>query len=151
MSTICILTDFSDASRRAYPVAERLARQAGAELNLVHVTPVLPPVPATAAAPLPAPPVEAASNPLPDLEHAQARIEEEREHFTDGAALSTVVLAGEKVDETVTEHAAKTGAEFLVLATHGRSGVRRLLLGSVAESILRRAVTPVVVVPTSGA
>jgi len=45
--------------------------------------------------------------------------------------------------------AAEWGADLIVLGTHGRGGIKRLLLGSTAESVLRHAPCPVLVVPES--
>lgn len=50
----------------------------------------------------------------------------------------------------VTETAQRISAGMIVIGTHGRSGLTRMLLGSVAEQILRRSTCPVLVVPTHG-
>ena len=57
------------------------------------------------------------------------------------------VRAGHPVD-VVLDLAHEEGADWLVLGTHARRGLNRLLLGSVAEDIQRRATIPVVTVPT---
>lgn len=53
---------------------------------------------------------------------------------------------GEVVD-TIIEVAQDEGFDLLIMATHGRTGLRRVLLGSVAEGVLRRAPCPVLLVP----
>jgi len=53
-----------------------------------------------------------------------------------------IVLEGEPVLE-ITDYAKKIHADAIVIGTHGRSGIQRLLLGSVAEGVLRQAVMPV--------
>jgi len=53
---------------------------------------------------------------------------------------------GVPADEIVT-HANRTAAELIVMGTHGRTGIRRVLLGSVAEQVLHKARCPVLVVP----
>ena len=55
------------------------------------------------------------------------------------------VLSGSPAP-TILEHAEASNAELLVVGTHGRTGLRRLLLGSVAERVLRAAHLPVLVV-----
>jgi universal stress protein A len=45
----------------------------------------------------------------------------------------------------IIDHASKTGASMIVLGSHGASGIRRLLVGSTAESVMRYAPCPVVV------
>lgn len=53
---------------------------------------------------------------------------------------------GQPTDEIL--HAAEAmGADLIVMGTHGRTGLRRFLLGSVAEAVVRRSATPVLVVP----
>jgi nucleotide-binding universal stress UspA family protein len=52
------------------------------------------------------------------------------------------------VAEAIAGEAARWRADVVVLGTHGRRGVERLLLGSVAESVARRSVVPVLLVPS---
>ena len=61
-----------------------------------------------------------------------------------------VLSGGGRVHEEVCEHAAKIGADLIVAGTHGRGAVGRLLLGSVAEKLIRASEVPVVVVPEGG-
>jgi len=55
------------------------------------------------------------------------------------------------VAETIADEAASWPADVVVLGTHGRRGVERLLLGSVAEGVARRSVVPVLLVPSRAA
>jgi nucleotide-binding universal stress UspA family protein len=131
--TIVFPTDFSACAGHAFPMACALARDYGARLVLVHVKP--PPVAAySELGPLVAEPVELAHE-------LQARLEEIRpadpsipvEHrFREGDAAQEIVDVAEEVQ-----------AELIVMATHGRTGLGRLLMGSVAEEVLRRASCPV--------
>lgn len=59
--------------------------------------------------------------------------------------VDTVVRYGDVVDTVLNEVAAQRPT-MVVMGTHGRTGLRRVLLGSVAESVIRRATVPVVVV-----
>ena len=60
----------------------------------------------------------------------------------------TEVLDGDPVDVILTR-AKEMKADLIVMGTHGRAGLPRLLMGSVAEGVLRRAPCPVVLVPLS--
>lgn len=61
--------------------------------------------------------------------------------------VSSHVLASADVDVAITTYAKEQGAAFLVVASHGRGGIRRLVMGSVAERLLRTSKVPVVIVP----
>ncbi len=62
-----------------------------------------------------------------------------------GLVVDVEVLAGEPVARIV-EEAGRTGASFIVVGTHDRRGVTRLVLGSVAEAVVHQAAVPVLVV-----
>jgi nucleotide-binding universal stress UspA family protein len=64
-------------------------------------------------------------------------------------AESAVLYSGQVVNEIV-EYADKNDVDLIVIATHGRSGVSRLVLGSVADRLLRTACTPVLMVRAPG-
>lgn len=65
-----------------------------------------------------------------------------------GAAAETVLLeaSGERVASVIEDEARKWPADLIVIGTHGRSGLNRLLLGSVAEGVVRMASVPVLLV-----
>jgi nucleotide-binding universal stress UspA family protein len=67
-----------------------------------------------------------------------------------GAKTETVLLdaSGERVATVIAGEAARCGADLIVIGTHGRSGLSRLLLGSVAEGVVRGASIPVLLVPS---
>lgn len=63
-------------------------------------------------------------------------------------ATSALVEAGSRrIAAAVVEQAAKEGADLIVMGTHGRRGFERLILGSVAEGVARRATVPVLLLP----
>jgi hypothetical protein len=64
----------------------------------------------------------------------------------DTPAVQLIVAIG-KPAQTVLATAARTGADLVVVGTHGLTGVRRLFFGSTAEAILRRTTLPVLAVP----
>jgi nucleotide-binding universal stress UspA family protein len=57
-----------------------------------------------------------------------------------------VDAAGRRIATAIVEEAARWGAELIVMGTHGRHGFEHLILGSVAEGVVRRAVTPVLLI-----
>ncbi len=57
------------------------------------------------------------------------------------------VLPDDSVAHGILAAADRVGADMIVMGTHGRTGLSRLVLGSVAEAVLRRAAVPVLVVP----
>lgn len=129
---ICCAVDFSDPSRLALYRAADLAKRDGAELLLVHVYEVPQPTGDMLVAPLdlsgPAA-AEAERNMVSWVAEA-ARLR--------GAPVKTRILAGQAAVE-VGRAAHEAGCDLLVVGTHGRTGVRRLVLGSVAERIVREA------------
>lgn len=134
--TILFPTDFSETSTRAFGYACELARENRAKLVAVHV---LEPVPPLVADGIVIPcdlegARDAAQQRLWNLTPNQSGLEFERE-LCDGPAAATIVKTAEEIS-----------ADLIVMGTHGRSGVRRLLLGSVAEEVLRHAHCPVLLV-----
>lgn len=134
-------TDFSDASRAALAHAIGLAQWGGAEITIVHASPIVP----LAGIELAVAVSMASANPttwgvlLDDLaefaEPARAA----------GLDVHTALVEGDAVHE-ILGMAEAVSADLLVMGTRGRSGLNRWLLGSVTESVLRRAACPVVTV-----
>ena len=127
-------TDYSDLSRPAFEMACSLARDFGAELVICHVSP---------------PPVAAVANgivvdiPTGEAEQMRARLEKVKPD--DALSVTHQLLRGDPASEIV-RFAAEAGIDLIVLGTHGRGGLSRFLMGSVAEHVLRRAKCPVVTV-----
>jgi universal stress protein A len=139
MQTILCPTDFSKPSEYAFRVAGALARDHGARLVILHVSQpefvygeMIPPPP-----PSPAEYKEKIWQAFHKLEETDPKIREVR--------VETKIVEGVPGDEIVNV-AKETGAEMIVMGTHGRTGLRRLLMGSVAEQVLRRAPCPVMTV-----
>lgn len=129
---ICCAVDFSEPSRFALYQAADLAKRDGAELLLVHVYEI--PQPAgellVAAADLTGPAAAEAEKAMAGWVAEAARLS--------GAPVRTRLLAGQPALE-VTQAAREAGCDLVVVGTHGRTGVKRLVLGSVAERIVREA------------
>ena len=132
--TILFPTDFSTASDAALVHAESLARQMNARLLIVHVE---------------EPPLAYGGGelyyglPEPSSERILKMLEDVKP--SDPAVPYTHRLTmGDPAGEVV-RMAADENAEMIILGTHGRTGMMRFLMGSVAEAIVRQAPCPVLV------
>lgn len=76
---------------------------------------------------------------------ATALLEEALAVFPEGATVETATPSGQ-VPRTIIRYATDHGVDHIVLGSHGRTGVTRVLLGSVAETVVRRSPTTVSVV-----
>lgn len=139
-SRICCALDFSETSRLAMAEAAEMARHCGAQLTLVHVHPPPPQVSADLLASARALEELASVDLARDL--AVWRTEAERLAAT---SVRTALVAGDPAAE-ILRYARDHGVDLLVLGTHGRTGLKRLVLGSVAERVVRQAPCPVMVV-----
>ena len=77
-------------------------------------------------------------------EEAESLFEEARE-LVDGAELTTATEVG-RPSRTIVEYAEENDIDHIIMGSHGRSGVTRILLGSVAEAVVRRSPIPVTIV-----
>jgi type II secretory ATPase GspE/PulE/Tfp pilus assembly ATPase PilB-like protein/nucleotide-binding universal stress UspA family protein len=128
---ILVATDFGDASTAAVTHASRVAMESGGRLHLLHV---LPPKDRT--------PGELADDRRHCLERLAGMISADVE-----LALKTVkeVIVG-RPSEVIVAYARDSGNDLVVVGTHGRSGLKRMALGSVADRVLRDAPCQVVVI-----
>jgi nucleotide-binding universal stress UspA family protein len=122
---ILVATDFSETAAGALRVGLRHARALGARVHLLHVA-------SEGEADVTRPLAEAAAQAGPDVP----------------AVLATSV--GDPAPEIV-RYATRHPIDLIVVGTHGRTGVSRVLLGSVAERVMRGAPCPVLVVPPGAA
>ena len=130
-------TDFSECSRHAFDIAADLARQYEAALLVLHVAATLGPENVTYG--------EATSHLEP--ESYRQRLEEDlRRSVPAPAGVSTQYLlaAGEPARE-ISRVAREHSGDLIVMGTHGSSGLSRLLMGSIAEHVIRLASCPVLV------
>ena len=85
---------------------------------------------------------------------AKAEAEKYMQQMVSGLKWPGVNVSGEIISgraaETLAEYGTKSGAELIIIATHGRSGVSRWVWGSVADRILRSACIPVLMVRAPG-
>ncbi len=128
-------TDFSACSKTALGLATSLARDSGATLLIVHVEEL----PITTGGgefvyAIPAVPTDTLRKSLEEVVPADPAVPVEHR-----------LLAGDAADAIV-RTAETENVDMIVLGTHGRRGLTRLLMGSVAEAIVRRAPCPVLTV-----
>ena len=130
--TILFPTDFSEASDAALAYASSLARETGATLWIVHVEE--PPSTLLAGE---------LTYPLPEVPNPQtARLLEAVRPTRPDVAFQHVMRFGWPAEEIV-QLAEEERADLIVMGTHGRTGLRRMIMGSVAEAVVRRAPCPV--------
>jgi nucleotide-binding universal stress UspA family protein len=136
-------TDFSPRSDAAFQLACSLARDAGARLIVLHVLQVPLLIASGVAMAPPLPPL------LPSEEDRRAAREQlQRVRPPDPAiAVEHRLEAGDPAPG-ILQVAGEVGCDLIVLGTHGRAGVARLLMGSVAEKVVRGASCPVLTVKT---
>jgi nucleotide-binding universal stress UspA family protein len=139
--TILVAADFSERSREAFGVACALAEETKTRIVLLHVlesTPVMEQAVAFNEKGIPVP-LSPAGAP-----HRQAIIERLGELYVPTRPIDVEIKVrdGIAVDEIIRE-AHDLGPDVIVLGTHGRTGLSRVLAGSVAEGVLRRADCPV--------
>ena len=142
---ILVATDFSRGADRALVVGIQLARAFHATIDLLHVYPSITYVAAPPAGVFPATP-----SPM-DLENIDRALAELADHVRNAdVECRTASIEGDPAKEIIS-HAANVDGDLIVMGTQGRTGLRRLIIGSVAEAALRPAVTPVLVVPSEDA
>ncbi len=136
--------DFSDSSHQALRQACDLSRRYDAELHLVHV------LEAWSRSPPVDPEYRSQFDEL-QAEHRQ-RMEHQLEQLPDASLgpkpVVRALLSGNAPEE-ICNYADAHGIDLIVMGTHGRSGVARWLMGSVAEMVVRHAHCPVLVVRPS--
>jgi nucleotide-binding universal stress UspA family protein len=135
---ILFATDFSSASTAALPHAISLAGHYGSNLYFAHVIALeYPDFP---------PPEESAAK----LQQAREFTERELERLLGAArqkGISCQPLIGEgTIWNVLSEMILKNGIDLIIVGTHGRRGLKKLRLGSVAEEVLRMAPCPVLTV-----
>lgn len=138
---IVVPVDFSECSAQGLNYAVGLAQRFGSELVLLHVFPVF-------------------NDPTPAMAYTRSEVarwvrEGAEAHMAElvrttdfgGTKFRTVIKTGAPAQK-VCRYARRVSADLIVTATHGRTGLPHMLIGSTAEHVVRYAKTPVLVVPT---
>jgi nucleotide-binding universal stress UspA family protein len=138
LTHILVGTDFSDPSERAVRTAAEWAKAYGARVTLVHALAV------------PELSEDELAQPIPEHAELEQAVHEHldriaHERLADVDA-RIALLRVRSASEGITRMANEGGVDLIVVATHGRTGLSRLLLGSVAEQIVKLAKCPVLTV-----
>jgi len=141
---ILVATDFSEHSRHALAYAVEIARATKASLTLLHVGPPVPDI----TFPIPEATAIQASVWTETLRHREEqlvrRLDEEIGALAEGVDVETVYVEGEP-SSAIVHVAGSRDCDLLVMGSHGRSGLSRVLLGSVAERTARHVHCPVLI------
>ena len=143
LGTILVTTDFSESSAQALSYAITMARQFNSRLIVFHSFAVPPITPPDHSGPQRA---------GPTADEIKATAEEQMRSFIGGGDFSgvqfeTQIHSGSAAQE-ICGQAERQNVDLIVTSTHGRTGLWHVLIGSVAEHIVRYAHSPVLVVPT---
>ena len=137
---ILLATDFSTTAESAERLALKMARSLGADLHLLHVRVILED------------PLMAEEKHL-QIERLMSSVDDatreafDRDHLDrPDVSVHTHLVRSTSAAEAITETAAELGCDLIVMGTHGRRGIKHLLLGSVAENVVRCVGVPVLTV-----
>ena len=136
---LLVATDFSPCAAAAVHLAIDLAKQFDAEILLLHVLPTLP---AFYAFP------DAVSVPVAWFEAARKQAQEHLSNESrriHGPVVRTELREG-AIHDSIVAAAVTAKADLIVVGTHGRTGLKHALLGSVAERVVRTSPIPVLTV-----
>jgi nucleotide-binding universal stress UspA family protein len=140
---VLVPLDGSETAEVALPDAASVAISSGARLTLLHV---VPPALAEIYAAAQAVPADQGDRSLHDAAHSYLDSVRRRLEAM-GIEVQKAITVGDAA-ESLVAYASEQGVDLIVMATHGRSGWKRLVLGSVAERVLRCAAQPVLLVRT---
>ena len=149
ITRILVPVDFSPHADRAFRYAATLAHRLGAKLALLHVVedPFLTGA-WTSEVYVPNVPellenlIGAAKRQLATLQESAAAM---------GLTAEITVTTGGRPSQTIVDHAKDGGFDLIVMGTHGRTGLSHVVMGSIAERVLRKAPCPVLTVKAAGA
>ena len=135
LKRILVPLDFTECAEKALFYAAPLAKQFGAELALLHV---IEPVYSTASEAMVLPVVKSEGEAKRDLEALRGKLPHD--------VCCEILLRTGRPQFEIVAIAKEHNADLIILSTHGRTGVERLLMGSVAEHVVRHAPCPVLIV-----
>ena len=146
---ILTTTDFSPLSENAFPEALRLAQLIGENKAKITLLNILSDVSASVMPYAFGSAVIDASGIMERAQkEAEQKIESYKENFFKGFQVDTTICRStQPPHREVLNYIGKNEVDILVLSTQGRSGVSRILMGSVAEKIIRESPCPVLLVP----
>jgi len=144
---ILVPIDFSTASNAALALAKRMATTSGASLHLLHVLEDPFPVAAYATDVYAAPPAGVTES---WLKGAQELLDTQLTPNEQVSFRSTQEVRSGSPARDIVHYAVANDIDLIVMGTHGSGGVHHLLMGSVAERVVRSASCPVLTVRDTG-
>jgi nucleotide-binding universal stress UspA family protein len=144
INQILVPTDFSENAEQAVNYAVALAKRCSAKLHLLH-TPVVPTYLLMDLSYSPGP--EAVTRILNDSQEA---LERQAQAITEAGVEHFTAIREGTVHEVIRDYAKEHDVDLVVVGTHGRSGVSKLMYGSITERVLKTVHTPIIVVPPGG-
>lgn len=142
-SRMLVTTDLSGEALRPFETVVAWAERLGLEIVLLHVVEDAP----IATPEAPVPPAVFAQPIAERIEQARKLLAREARRLGSRVPLALDVVAASDVARTIAAYADEHEMALIALSTHGRTGFRRMVMGSVAESVIRHAHVPVLVFP----
>jgi nucleotide-binding universal stress UspA family protein len=137
---ILVPLDGSELAKTALDQAEKLAKTFDAEIILFQVVPFMP----IYGSPELVTPLIIDEKQKEAAEKDLANLTEELKKR--GLKTTAMVRTGQQVAVEIIDFAKESGVDLIVMCTHGRSGISRWVLGSIAHKVLTRAETPILLV-----
>lgn len=145
MKTIVVAVDFSNATEVVMDMAKQLAQSFGAELHLLHVVEPEPSYTAYGFTPNEFPALQAFQKQARD--RAADQLVELAQSVKGAVPNVSVKVTEGRPQHCITDYVKEINADGLVLGSHGHGALAALLLGSVAEWMVRKSLVPTLVVP----
>jgi nucleotide-binding universal stress UspA family protein len=146
MKKILAAVDFSNATSRVVDAAAEMAKAFGAELHLLHVIEPEPTYTAYGFTPDEFPAIQTFHEET--RTRAQKTLDASASEITKKSGVTPITHLGDGSPLHVLEDKTEEiGADFVVLGSHGHGVIASLLLGSVAEGMVRKSIVPTLVVP----
>lgn len=136
LKRIIATTDFTEISHRTVEVCARLAAKSSAQVTLLHA---YDPIPLGPAVSYPATIWTGDDFAQQMKNEAEGLLEDLRKSRMPDADVNVVAVAAQNTSHGICHHAEKNDADLIVVGTHGRTGVAHLMMGSVAERVVRHA------------
>jgi nucleotide-binding universal stress UspA family protein len=141
---ILVTLDGSELAKTALDQAEKLAKNFDAKIILFQVVPFMP----IYGSPELVTPLIVDEKQKEAAEKYLANLAEELKKR--GLRVTAMVRTGQQVAVEILDFAKEAGVDLIVMCTHGRSGISRWVLGSVALKVLTRAETPILLIRSKG-
>jgi nucleotide-binding universal stress UspA family protein len=142
---ILVAVDGSDSSNLALNEAIRLASEQHATIRLVHVVDLIPTY-TDLETPSQVVRYQEALREIGQKVLSDCRASTDKSGIQADVQLHIIETPGEHIYDAIAEEAVRWPADLIVIGTHGRRGIRRFILGSVAEGVIRVATKPVLLV-----